>query len=171
MIYYFRKGLKPFIKVEMEQQDRKSINFEEMVQRTVNVESKASLRSSIMVRDLDICYPKGHCLFNCTTSKMQTQGTTIKDSHLEKPKIKKAKLILSRAANANKPSEQARKEKKKKRHQERRDKKQTLASTANATKVQKKKKKNQDRDVNKVTYYNCDKKGHYANTCTKPRKN
>ena len=36
MIYYFREGLKPFIKVEMEQQDRESMDFEEMVQRAVN---------------------------------------------------------------------------------------------------------------------------------------
>ena len=31
MICYFREGLKPSIKVEIEQQDRESIDFEEMV--------------------------------------------------------------------------------------------------------------------------------------------
>ena len=57
MIYYFREDLKPSIKVEIEQQDRESVNFEEMVQKAVNVEVKAGLRSTIIVRDLDI-----HCL-------------------------------------------------------------------------------------------------------------
>ena len=54
MICYFWEELKPFIKVEMEQQDREFINFEEIVQRIVNAEAKAGLKSSNMVRDLDI---------------------------------------------------------------------------------------------------------------------
>ena len=56
MICYFRKGLKPSIKIEMEQQDREAIEFEEMVQRVVNAEAKAGLRSSAMVRDSNIRY-------------------------------------------------------------------------------------------------------------------
>ena len=31
MICYFRKDFKSFIKIEIEQQDRESVNFEEMV--------------------------------------------------------------------------------------------------------------------------------------------
>ena len=167
MICYFREGLKPSIKVEMEQQDRESMDFKEMVQRAVNAESKAGLRSSAMVRDSDICYPQGHRLSNSTASKVQTQGITAKDSQQEKPEVKEVKPTLSRAAEASKPSEQACKEKKGKIHPERWDKKeQTPASTANATEVQqKKKKKNRDRDVSEVTCYNCNKKGHYPNTC------
>ena len=49
MIYYFRNGFKPFIKVKMEQEDRESVNFEEMVQRAINAEAKAGLKSTIMV--------------------------------------------------------------------------------------------------------------------------
>ena len=171
MICYFREGLKPSIKVEMEQQDWKTMDFEEMVQRTINVESKASLRSSAMVRDSDICCLRGHHHSNSIALKVQTQETTVKDSHQEKPKVKEVKPPSFRAAEASKSLEQARKEKKMKKHPERRDKKeQTPASTANATEVQqKKKKKNQDRDVSEVTCYNCNKKGHYANTCTKPK--
>ena len=142
-----------------------------MVQKVVNVESKAGLRSSTMVRNLDIRCPRDHCFSNSTALKMQTQGTTTKDSYPEKPKIKKTKPTPARA-EANEPSEQARKEKKKKKHQEKQNKKQTPASIANAIEIQqKKKKKNQNQDVSKITYFNCDKKGHYASTCTKPPKN
>ena len=62
--------------------------------------------------------------------------------------------------------------KKKKEHQEKQNKKQTLASTVNATEaLQKKKKKNQDQDINKVTCFNYDKKGYYTSTFTKHPKN
>ena len=137
MICYFREGLKPSIKVEMKQQDRKAIDFEEMVQRAVNVEAKASLRSSAMVRDSDIYCPQGHRPSNSTVSKVQTQGTTAKDSHQEEPKVKEVKSTSSRVAETSESLEQAHKEKKKKRHPKRRDKKeQTSASTANTTEVQ-----------------------------------
>ena len=71
MIYYFRKSLKPSIKVEKEQQDWQSMNFEEMVQRVVNAEAKEYLRSSIIIRVSDIYYVRGHCLSNNTVSKVQ----------------------------------------------------------------------------------------------------
>ena len=51
MIRYFQKDLKPSIKVEMEQQDREFMDFEEMMQRAVNAEAKAGLRSSTMVQE------------------------------------------------------------------------------------------------------------------------
>ena len=72
MICYLREDLKPFIKVEIEQQDREAINFEEMVQRTVNAEAKAGLKSSAMVQDSDIYCPRGYRPSNSTASKVQT---------------------------------------------------------------------------------------------------
>ena len=72
MICYFRKGFKPSIRVKMEQHDREAIDFEEMVQRAVNAEAKAGLRSSAMVRDSDIRCPQGHRPSNNTASKVQT---------------------------------------------------------------------------------------------------
>ena len=70
MIYYFREGLKPSIKFDMEQQDRETMDFEEMVQRVVNAEAKAGLRSGAMVWDSDIRCPQGHCPFNSIALKV-----------------------------------------------------------------------------------------------------
>ena len=75
----------------MEKQDRESINFEEMVQRVVNVKAKAGLKSSTMIQDLDIHYPRGHRSSKSTVSKMQTQKTTAKESKPEELKPKKSK--------------------------------------------------------------------------------
>ena len=116
----------------MEQQNWESMDFEEMVKSAVNVEAKAGLRSSTMVRDLNIRCSRGHRPSNNTAAKLQTQGT--KDSHPKEPKVKEVRPTPS-WAELSEPSEQARKEKKKKRHQERRDKNQTPANTANVTEV------------------------------------
>ena len=77
------------------------MDFEEMVQRAVNAEVKAGLRSSTMVWDLDIYCPRGHRPSNNTTSKMQTQGTTAKDSFRpEKPKAKEIKSVRTDAVES-----------------------------------------------------------------------
>ena len=80
------------------------------MQKAVNVEAKAGLKSSIMVQNSDIHCHKSHCSSNIIASKVQTQETIAKDSHLDEPKVKKAKLTLSRVVEASKPSEQACKE-------------------------------------------------------------
>ena len=58
------------------------------MQKAVNVEVKVSLRSSTMIQDSDICSSRGHRFSISTTSKVQTQETTAKNSHLEEHKIK-----------------------------------------------------------------------------------
>ena len=88
------------------------MNFEEIVQRTVNMEAKAGLKSSIIVRDSDIYYPRDHRSPNSTASKVQTQETTPKNFHQKEPKVKDIKPNLSRAAEASEPLKQARKKKK-----------------------------------------------------------
>ena len=62
-----------------------------MVQKTVNAKAKMGLRSSTMVRDLNIRCLRGHRPSNCTALKMQTQGTTGKVSKLEESRPKEAK--------------------------------------------------------------------------------
>ena len=110
MICYFREDFKPSIKVEMEQQDRKSINFQEMMLRPVNVETKTGLKSSTMIYDSDIHCHKGHRPSNSIASKVQTQGTTAKDFSC--PKKLKAKEIKSVWADAVEPLEQDKKDQK-----------------------------------------------------------
>ena len=120
MICYFREGLKPFIKVEMEQQDRESMDFEEMVQRAVNAEAKAGLRSNTMVRESDAYCPRGYRPSHNTSSKVQTQGS--KDSSCsEKPKPNDPKPVPSHNNAVEPAKKKDRKDKKKKLRNHRRE--------------------------------------------------
>ena len=164
MICYFWEGLKPFIKVKMEQQDRESMDFKEMVKKAVNVEAKVGLRSSTMVRDLDARCPRGHHPSHNIFFKVQTQVS--KDSSCsKKPKLKDLKPVSSRDDVAELAKKKDRKDKKKKLRNQR-WKEQPPATDANTEASKKKKKKH---DPSEVTYFNCDKKGYYANNCTKPK--
>ena len=156
MICYFRKSLKCSIKVEREQQDRESIDFKEMVQKTVNAETKAGLRSSIMVRDSDARCPRGHRSSHNTFFKVQMQSSSHKDSpRSKKPKTKDPKPALSHD-NVVEPAKKKdrRKKKKRLRNQKREHTEQTPATGVN-TKGPKKK--------IKARCFNCNKKSCYAN--------
>ena len=146
------------------------MDFKEMVQKTVIAEAKAGLRSSTIVWDLDARCPRGHHLSHNTFSKVQTQGSSYKDSpRSEEPKPKDPKPASSRDDMAEPAKKEDRKDKKKKlQNRRRKQNKQPPATDANIEVPKKKKKK---RDPSEVTYFNCDKKGHYASDCTEPPKN
>lgn len=166
MICYFQKNLKPSIKVEIEQQDQKSMNFEEIMQKIVNTEVKISLKSTIMVQDLDIHCFQGHQFFNNTISKMQIQRITAKDFSC--PKKSKIKDLKSAPPYSNiiEPAKEKNKQKNFKYQQEHTRKlKEILVADDNTINVIKKKKHN----INKIMYFNCNKKSHYTNNYTKPK--
>ena len=91
IICSFWKGLKSFIKVEIEQQDRASTSFKEIVQRAVNAETKAGLRSSIMVWNADSHCPRSYCPSQNTSAKVQIQGLIAKESKPKEFRPKKKK--------------------------------------------------------------------------------
>ena len=91
----------------MEQQDRASTSFKEIIQRAVNAEAKAGLKSSIMIQDLDPRYPRGHRPSHNISSKVQTQGTTAKKPRTEKSRPKEAKSVngkISATLRSNEPA-------------------------------------------------------------------
>ena len=120
MIRYFQEGLKPSIKVKIEQPDWASTSFKEMVQRAVNVEAKAGLKSSTMVWDLDARCPRGHRLSHNISSKVQTHGS--RDlSRPKETKPKDPKSAPSRDDVAELPKKNDKKDKKKRSRGQRRE--------------------------------------------------
>ena len=96
----------------MGQQDQESMNFEEIVQKVVNAEAKAGLRSSTIVWDLDAHCSQGQRPSHNTSSKMQSLDS--KDSsHPKKPKPKDLKSALSHDNVAEPAKKKNRKDKKK----------------------------------------------------------
>ena len=164
MICYFQEVLKPSIKVEIKQQDQASTSFEEIVQRAVNMEVKAGLRSSIMVRDLNTHCPKDHCLSHNTSSKMQTQRITAKKLCAKESRPKEAKQANGKAPalpHSDEPVKFNCQKKKKYRKKKQDWKNFFLATRNNAIKDKKGDKK----------CYNCQKKGHITRNCPEPPKN
>ncbi len=53
MIRYFREGLKPSIRAEIEQHDSELDSFQELVEKAKNAEAKAVFRPRVYARDTD----------------------------------------------------------------------------------------------------------------------
>ena len=165
MICYFQEGFKPFIKVEMEQQDRASTSFKEIIQTGVNAEAKAGLRSSTMVRDSDARSSRGHRPSYNTFLKVQTQGTTAKEPRAEELRPKKAKQANGKAPappRSDEPVKPTHQEKKKEYRKKKQDRKNSSLATGNNAIEGKK---------GNEKCYNCQKKGHIARNCSEPPKN
>ena len=170
MIRYFWEGLKPSIKVEMEQQDRALTSFKEMLQRVVNAEAKAGLRSSIIVRNADSRCPRGHRPSQNTSTKVQTQDSTAKESKPEESRPKKSKPADGKTPappRTDEPGKTSRQDKKKEYLKKKRDRKNSIPATEDNA-IEGEKKRN-DRGDEKC--YNCQKKGYFARNCPEPPKN
>ena len=53
MIWYLREGLRPLVRVKMEQRGRKLDNFEEIVKKAVDAKAKAAFKPRSYARDTD----------------------------------------------------------------------------------------------------------------------
>ena len=134
----------------------------ELVAKAMRSEAKAGLQPSFYVRKTDSQVLQGNQLAHITAHKVQTQGE-MKDYCEVKSK---AKASVPTSTQDSQPSDKARKDKKKKQHKAKRDF--TPANGVNKMEVSDHGKKK--KDVSEITFYNCNRKGHYLNKCPKPQK-
>ena len=144
------------------------MNLKEMMQKAVNAEAKADLKSSTMIWDSDVHCSRGHRPSHNTSLKMQTEGSK-NSSRSKKFKPKDPKPAPSCNDTAEPAKKENKKEKKKRLQKRRREQNKQTPVTSDNTKAPKNNKKR--RDPSKITSFNCNKKSHYASNCTKPLKN
>ena len=167
MVRYFEEGLKPSIRDEI---DQDTDDYKELVVKAVRAQAKLGLQPSFYMWKTDIHILWGSRPAHTTVHKVQTQGVIHRG---EDPKASKALASTPQSE----PSDKARKDKKKKQYKDRKDSKEPRNFTTPATRInaaevrdKKRKKKKKKRDASKVTYYNCNKLGHYTDQFPEPRR-
>ena len=141
-----------------------------MMQRVVNIEIKAGLRLNIMVWDTDSRCSRGYCPSQNTSTKMQTQGLTAKESKPEESRPKDLKLANGKTPappRTNELKKTSRQDKKKEYLKKKRDLKNSILATGDNA-IENEKKQN---DWGDGKCYNCQKKGYFAKNCPEPPKN
>ena len=86
LIRFFREGLKPSIKAQMEQRGRELDSWEELVEKAIDAEAKASLQPQSILRKMDQRCPHGNRPAHATVAKPQTSTRDPRDEPSEKPK-------------------------------------------------------------------------------------
>ena len=123
-----------------------------------------------MVRDADSRCPRGHRPSQNTSTKVQTQGSTAKESKPEESRPKELKLANEKTPappRTNEPRKTSRQDKKKEYLKKKRDRKNSIpAIENNAIKDEKKRNDWGDRKC-----YNFQKKEYFARNCLEPPKN
>ena len=167
IVRYFEKSLKPSIKAEIDQDATHLDDYEELVAKAVRAEAKVGLQPSSYVQEADLQVFWGTRLTHTTAHKVQTQGAvTCGDKS-------RTKVLALTSAQDFEPSDKSRKDKKKKYYKDKKDPKlpkkdSTIpASGVNAAEVSRsgKTSKRNKKDLNEVTYYNCNKKRPFADKC------
>ena len=156
---------------QIEQRGRENDSWEELVEKAIKAEAKIDFLPSSFVRDIDQRFPRD----NRSTPMSKSQASSAQDPQDE--------LSSEKALPPNKPSHSSRSEngdtsdkkswKEKKKKQRRRDAEQagkdpTLATGVNASSTMTHPWR---KDPSLIICYNCNKKGHYADHCSEPRKN
>ena len=115
MLKYFRKGLKPSVLAKLEHRELELESFNQMVKKAVNNEAKSVFCPRSSTKEMDHNCPQGNQPTNSIVAK--SQGSTMKDSRTEKPKVWGAESLSGpKCSNNNEFSNKAWKKKKKERH-------------------------------------------------------
>ena len=70
MLRYIQEGLKPSILAELEYQDLELKNFDLIIKKIVDAETKLVLRPRSSTKEMDQHFPRGNRLVNSTKSQV-----------------------------------------------------------------------------------------------------
>ncbi len=60
LIRYFRDGLRPSIRAQLDEWDRDLDNWQEVIERCINAKAKAGRQASLLTKESDSRCPRGH---------------------------------------------------------------------------------------------------------------
>ncbi len=158
LIHYFREGLRPSIRAQLDHQGRDLDGWEEVVEKAGDAEAKANLQPPFYVREIDASCPNGHR----PLAKKDKEDTYLEPQNEASKNNDKAKSHSS-STFTNQPQTQAPKKDKGGRRGGH------PATRVNVTEVVKKDKA--PKDLSYVKCSTCHKKGHYAIKCPDKPKN
>ena len=75
LIQCFQEGLKPLIKAQMEQRGREKDSWEELVEKAIDAEAKASLQPPSFLKEMDQRFLRGNRPAHTTMTKSQASAT------------------------------------------------------------------------------------------------
>ena len=172
----FYDWLRPSIKLWIDKVGRQQLPWDKLVKAANGAKVKALINNN---QHPDQRYTKGKRLLKLTLKDSNKQSS--EKTKAAPPQQKSADSLQSKQA-----VKQARKERKNNWHRKEREKKEagansegTLATGSNATRGKKKAGQNRgqnkgqnrsQRDLSQVTFWTCDKKGHYVTDCKEPPK-
>ncbi len=161
LICYFREGLCPSIRAQLDHWGQNLDAREKVVEKAGDAKAKANLQPPFYVRKINTRCPKSHRLL-----AKKDKEDTYQEPQNEASKDKDKAKSHSSSTSANQPQTQA---PKKDKRGCRGGQEGHPATGVNAIKVVKKDKAS--KDLSPVECYTCHQKSHYANKCPKKVKN
>ena len=89
LIRFFREGLKPSVKTQMEQRGWELDSWEQLIEKAIEAEAKAGLQPSFILREMDQRCPRGNRPAHTTVAKSQASASSARDPQTE-PSTEKA---------------------------------------------------------------------------------
>ena len=166
MIRYFREGLRPSVRAQLDTRGRNHDSWEEAVKKAVNAEAKALLQSSSSIRNMDSRCPRGN-----RPARKEEKDSGGKNKSTDSPSADtpsgKQSSSTQQTSSAKKDQDHQQGGSRRREGQQRQGRGHDSPATGvNATAVKK-----EEKDLSQVECYNCHRKRHYATKCPQKAKN
>ena len=179
LIRLFRNGLRPSIFAQAKKEGCQKNTLDQAIKKAITAEAKAALNLLLWVREMDACCPKGYY------SALKPIKDHTRDRASLSFRFQEARAMPSHRSKPTKTKRPCQDHQKGRHNRNCRDcspcgsrpQSSTSATGVNTTKIlarndcgRNQLARQEDKDLNRLTCYNCNKKGYFANQCPKPCK-